>query len=301
MITASETSKTTPIIPAYKMPGHENVKKILEELHALEKNIVQNWNISYPALYSFLLTTITELCTSLHCPVPAQIGICFQGINSQQAIAQIMTDGSTQLYVGSELIKRSLLDDADEKAASVYRSFRWIIAHELGHLHDPKFKFFAQSFIIRTIADKIAKIYLCIGIINLLFPITKTVISLHPSFIIAAGAFLLLKKILGIALYRSFEYSADKIALQALPDFDLKDMQEALYGMRAAIKPLLDTDPTNKLSLFVRTTFPSIRDRVFYKKILEASVFYLHPSMNKRIKRVKKLMSLSMPQRKNNR
>jgi hypothetical protein len=288
MVTTHDIVKTKKILPAYKMPHSENVTKILEELDALEKNIVQNWNITYPTLYSFLLTTITDLCAALHCPVPAQIGICFEGVNSQQAIAQIMTDSSTHLYVGSKLIKRSLLDDADEKAASAYRSFRWIIAHELGHLCDPKFKIFAQSFVVRNIIDKIAKVYLGLGIIKMLFPVTQAVIFIHPNFIVAVGAFIVLKKIMIILLHRSFEYSADKIALRGLPEFDIKDMQNALDDMITAIKPLLYADPTNKLNLLVGKNFPSIKNSVIYKKILEASIFYLHPSRSKRIRRILK-------------
>ncbi len=289
MISVSETLKTTTITPAYKMPNPENVAKILEELCALEKNVVQNWNIIYPTLWAFLQTTVTEICAPLNCPVPAII-IDFRIVQSQQASAHIMTDGSTQLYIGSDLIKRSLILDADAKSAPAYRSFRWVIAHEIGHLCDPKFKMFGRSFALRNIADKIAQAWLGLGMINMLWPASKTIVNLPQGFLIAAASFIILKKIFIMALQRSWEYSADRIALQALQDFDANDMQNALNSMIGAMKPLFASDPSSKLNLFF-ANYPSVKETALYKKVLKASYFYAHPSTNKRIAHIKRITS----------
>lgn len=268
------------------MTDHETNLKIVDDLLALEKKPVNDWNVVYPALFNFLQTMVTELCASLKCASPDFFTIHFQGIQAQQASAYIMTNRTTQFHIGAELLKKYLVNHDPKKAHENYQALRWVVAHELGHLADPVFNMFARTYFVRNFIENACLFAFLFAGGNMILNNTS-----HALFV-GMASFMIVKKIFLILLHRKFEYNADRISLQAVPGIELKVIEKTLRSMQNAIMPLCHMDTTTKLYRFVGVYFPALCNSSWYKKIVEMTFFYLHPSLNRRMKKLASCMLL---------
>ncbi|MBX9831110.1 M48 family metalloprotease [Candidatus Babeliales bacterium] len=283
MLTTPEITPATPTI-APALSEQETITHVLKELEDL-KNIVLienntgDWSITHPMLFGFILTTVAKLSVPLACRMPDHFFIDFKGIQSEQASAHIMTNGTTQLHVGSELIRKSLTEEDNLSL----RSLQWTLAHELSHLCDPKFKLSAKLYLVRDFLNKFGLYFATFSLAQMVFQNTG-----HQAFFAACG-FIILNKIFTIALHRNYEYTADKLSLQAMPDITLSEIENTLTSMQQAVKPLCLTEPTNAINMLIGGCFPSLKSKKLYKKIVLLSFFSLHPSISKRLEYLKKL------------
>lgn len=283
------------IIPALPesletVPPRDIMITIGQELDALEKNLVNGWDVLYPTLYNFFQRTVSELCIPLNCQ---QVNwfIIFSGLQSHQTSAHILRDGSKQLHIGVAFIRKSLIDVAPQEAEALYQSFRWTVAHEMGHLSDQNFISYAQSFFVRGVLNNVAQLLFIIGAINLLLPSTTEWINVGPKLCLAGAAFLLLQAIGTVLLFRNFEYSADKAALRALPNLNPDNAATALKIMTSAIHEHALEDQNNKWYVYFGAHSDVIRQSTLYQKIVRSSYFWLHPSIAKRIAHIRKLQA----------
>jgi hypothetical protein len=284
---------TPQTIVTYTTPLDDvTVQTMTTELAALEQRPVNGWDVVYPTLYNTLRGIAQEFCTSLSCTVP-HIFITFQGIQRHQASAHLMTDGTTQLHIGVDFIRATLLNTATPDREVSHRAFRWAIAHEIGHLNDPAFNRFGRSYQLRTILDGAAQGCAAIGLVGwaataLAFMNTPDHITIVPSNInypavLGVGiAFMVLKALVITVLHRKFEYTADAIAARLIDDGDHQAMTLALTTMITAIRSSI-TNP------YAQATWPMLRLYGWlYQRGTTARLFFLHPSMERRVKRLQK-------------
>jgi len=246
-------------------------EKISKELDALQINPVNGWETAYPSLFNWLNNLIKELSSKMDCKAPNLV-LNFNYIQRQQASAQIMLDGSTQIHIGSELIKKFVLQNRTYKS---YNAFRWTIAHELGHLIDPAFTRYGASYKINKFINYCVLFVLYGSIAHVFFP----TFSAFPAAYCITGtiSFMLLKKIFIIILHRQFEYNADKYSFK-LNEFSIEDVKYSLTGMTDAIKQEMhEHSIANQRASW-------LNNRISY-----ITTFYLHPKISTRILKLSKM------------
>lgn len=262
----------------------ETIALITQELDALEKKPINGWDLTYKMLFTFLNTTVNELCIQAHIQTPPGLIIQFQKPATWQAAAYIMTDKSTQLHIGATSI-RNVLSAPEADTAIRYQEFKWIIAHELGHLVDPLFKTYATTYQLRLILKKAITLIGYSGGIGMIWPRWAAFINISPYVLIGGSVtacFALY--VFTILIHRKFEYQADLIAKTIYPDCSLKNIEKALHSMHDPIKQfcLTYTPATPKTALEI--WFPSVGSFTLYKKYLCWHFFKLHPQIRQRIK-----------------
>jgi hypothetical protein len=252
-----------------------------QELALLEKNPCNGWNATYPTLYSTLFKIIEEISTTYKHKMP-DLFIVFTGINKHQALAQIMTDGSTQIYLGTDFIRTYLLNPS-ARNSKTYQAFRWIIAHEVGHLCDPGFKFFAQLFSLRFIIDKSASMLFVGSLAALPFSYNNPDTFIWATKLFTASTlFIIGKKVTLTLLQRKFEYAADALSVKGFSQLDFDTIKTALTNITNAIKSSYPNPYENSNNTIMRYV-----GNVF-KKLTLFNLFIGSPSIDKRIKRLQK-------------
>jgi hypothetical protein len=278
MITTAE--KTNPITTSTNFETLDQclIDTMARELNELEKNPIDGWNLAYPTLYNTLYATTGELCAKLGCPIP-YLFIDFQGTQRHQASAFLMTDGAKQLHMGVDFLREYLLDQSPENRQKSNNLFRWIIAHELGHFCDPTFNLYGRAFFVRRFLFNFAFAG-SIGVaIGLLFRPQTWNDSRY--FFVASVLLLIVNGITSIILHRKFEYFADKKAGNIVTDVDADDIKNMLTTMTTTIRDGI-TSPFDNLSGYTAQFFAWC-----YKKFKRAQIFALHPSVDKRIERMR--------------
>jgi hypothetical protein len=249
------------------------VEKISDELQKLEKNPIHGWDKIYVNLYTTLNSIIEELSVKINCPAP-YLFIDFNGINKYQAATHIMTDKTTQLHIGIEFIRKYLLCKEPENIKIKHSCFIWIIAHELGHLADPKMHLFARSYKIRIIMNRAISICISVGAINVIFPGS---IGLSNTYLLPLGTSLFVfNKLATALLHRSFEYTADKNSLRCFDNFDPKISKTVLTEITSTIKKDIEKNASHNSS------FIGNLKKIF----IQLKTFALHPSVDRRINRL---------------
>ncbi len=280
MITNAE--KTNPISLPTNLQALDQclIDTMARELDELEKNPVHGWNLTYPTLFNTLYVTTGELCAKLGCTIP-YLFIDFQGIQRHQSSAILMTDGSKQLHIGVDFLRKHLLTQPQENRQKSYNLFRWIIAHELGHFCDPIFNLYGRTFFVRRLLFNLALGGSIGGIIGSL--VQSQTWNNNRYFFVACGLFLIINGIASIILHRKFEYFADKKAVGVVTDVDCNDIKIMLTEMTSMIRASI-TSPFDNLSGYTAQTFAWC-----YKKYKRTQIFMLHPSVDKRIARILKM------------
>lgn len=260
----------------------DKILQVKTELDALEKTPINGWDRVYPTLFQTLQTRVDQISKEMGCPPPPLV-IRFdlpalpmiQSLQSYQASAVMLSNGTTQLHLGSNFIRTFLLTPNGEERPVMEEAFRWSIAHEIGHLSDSLFHAYAKSFSLRTFFDLVTTTMCIGGAANLIFPNQFAFFSLP--ILLTALLLKTLKKGGLIILHRSLEYRADKIALE-YPALEVNPAaaQRALQIMTTHIKHRIKRDKGNNLLH---------RLQIFYYKI---NSFLLHPSIEKRMRHMKK-------------
>jgi len=202
-----------------------------------------------------------------------------------------MTDGTTQLHIGTEFIRATLLNRTAQNRELAHRAFRWAIAHELGHLCDPVFNRFGRTYNMRIFLDNAAQGCAVIGLVGwaataLAFmnaPGHITIVPSNINYTAVLGvsvAFMILKALVIKILERRFEYTADATAARLVDDGDRQAITHALTTMTTAIR----TSITNPYAL---ATWPMLRCYGWcYQRGTLAKLFFLYPSIESRLKRL---------------
>jgi hypothetical protein len=278
MITTTEKTAPITVLANPEVLDQIVIDTMIKELNELEKNPVNGWNLTYPTLFNTLNTTTGELCAKLGCTIP-YLFIDFQGTQRHQACAHLMTDGSKQLHIGIDFLRECLLSQPHENRQKAYSAFRWTIAHELSHFCDPKFTLFGRLFLARRFLNNVAIGGFLGGIVGLMGqPQAWNNVRL---LVIASGLFLILKGVASIFMHRKFEYFADAKSVGVIDDVDLNDIKDTLTKMTAAIRDCIHSSYENSPSYFLKLFAWG------YRKFKLAQIFLLHPSINKRIARMK--------------
>lgn len=269
--------------------NQETLDIVAQELHDLEKNPTAGWDVRNPTLYNVLLTVTQELSSKFGQPVP-HIVIAFQGHFRYQAAAQLMTDGSKQIWFGIEFIRDFLINPPSEERFSMLRSFRWVVAHELGHLYDPWFQQFGKSYRIRALLDNVIMKLLYIGSIGCIASVVGiTAIALASALVIRIGLILYgFKGLFIVFLFRKFfEYKADRLSLICCDYFDVEDAQRALIEITKAIKNSIVKQPKNLNQNLVAKFFSWCFKQ--YKIWDYFGPFSMHPSISSRVAYMRKI------------
>ena len=254
---------------------------VTQELAALEANPVNGWNVIYPTLHDTLQGIIQELCTALNCTAPAMI-ITFLGVQRHQASAHLLTDGSTQLHIGVEFIRATLLNRNAQNHEARYRAFKWTIAHELSHLCDPAFNRYGRAYQIRLILDKVASTCLFLSLVSFMpgASVFLGTTTNYTAILIASATFMVLNTLFVAVLHRRFEYFADAMAARLVDDSDQQAITLALTTMTTAIRNSI-TNPYAQASSSLLRLYGWC-----YQKSTLTKLFFLHPSIEKRLKRL---------------
>ncbi|MFA5306987.1 MAG: hypothetical protein WC365_06080 [Candidatus Babeliales bacterium] len=280
MITTTEKTNQNAIHTNFQALDQCLINTMARELDELEKNPVHGWNLAYPTLFNTLYATTGELCVNLGCTIP-YLFIDFQGTQRHQASALLMTDGSKQLHMGADFLRKYLLNQPQENRQKSYNLFRWIIAHELGHFCDLKFNLYGRAFWARRFLFNFAIGGSIGGIIGSL--VQPQAWNNTKYFVVASGLLLIITGIVSIILHRKFEYFADKKAVGVVTDVDADDIKNMLTKMTATIRDGI-TSPFDNLSGYTAQFFACC-----YKKFKRIQIFVLHPSVDKRIERMRML------------
>jgi len=273
----TEEKNNTPIIPQFTgFPLSPEVKEqISQDLDALEKNPINNWDKVYPTLFTMLNDTVQELCTKASCSRPG-IVIRFKDRDSHQALAMILTNGSTQLHIGAELIRTFLLTPAPADALAMSKAFTWTLAHEIGHLSDSLFKGYAKAYLPRNVATRVANFCFFIGIANTISPGALTTFN-GTNLLVGSLVFMCFQQLVTIFLHRQFEYRADNSVAQSTTENTSQDAKIALTTMTAAI------NTWDQQAIVLQT---SLSKAIVKFKLWKLS--FLHPTISERIARLKK-------------
>jgi Zn-dependent protease with chaperone function len=194
-----------------------------------------------------------------------------------------MTDGTTQLHIGADFIRTTLLNHTAQDQQKMHRAFRWAIAHEISHLCDPAFNRFGRTYNIRIVLDNVAQICCFMGLLSFMPGTSVFLGSANYTAIFGlSAAFIALKGLCITRLHRRFEYTADAMAARLVDDNDQQSMTLALTTMTTAIRSSI-TNP------YAQATWPMLRlYGWFYQRGTTAKLFFLHPSMERRVKRLQK-------------
>lgn len=254
------------------------IETITQELNALIKNPVGGWNVIYPTLYNTLQAVIDDLATKLQCPTPL-LFIDFYGIPSYQASALLMLDGSSQLHIGANFIKKLLLNASSDNPTTRYNAFRWTIAHELSHLSDPTFRLYGNLYSMRKVFTNVVTLLFFFGLATSLWSSLPGCLNfLTPLRMLSVGAaFWVIRKMFLIKLFRNFEYAADEKTMSISDTFTPHDAHYALRSIVSDMSSFLKAPydkSTSNLVRFIGTC---------YERYMIIKLFHLHPSIQKRI------------------
>lgn len=275
--------------------SESNRTKIAEELLALETKPINGWDTIYPTLFAFLRDNVSELVTQANMHKTPGIVIRFEKPNTWQMSAQLMTDSSTQIHFGAEYLRNFIINPSQQDIATSYDQFRWVIAHELGHLSDPLYVLYGKSFKIRTLFNRMLLVLFYLGLLGLCWNRMASFLFYHPlCFIGTSLALDITQRAFTILLFRKFEYNADKKSLSIFPPARPQLIEEALTKMQNPIIAFsYNPNPENPRTVLEKL-FPAITHYSWYKKYLVMRYFYLHPYYKKRVNRIKKIKALSL-------
>ena len=288
------------------------VVKAALEITVLEKQpLPNNWNILYPHVFTLLCRSVIPISNQAGMPVIPLIGIITKGVSSHQMVAQTLITGQQHLLIGSNLIKKQLLDpltttlQTPATINSRRNEFEWVVAHEIGHLNDPVIRTYSRGIApLLNITSFVARILFVGGILNLLIPGMYVFFPSLVSWPIVGYSALtvVVIKMIQILIHRFCEYRADAMSLQYFPNVELKDMENALSSILGNIKHMLfaklaspnnTLQASNNVACRVLGNLLSLITRVYnscYKTIVLTYTSHLHPSLPKRLAYMKALM-----------
>lgn len=247
----------------------EVIKTLSSELDALQEDRAAGWATRYPTLYNWILDQIKELSEVIGCNAP-NLFLRFDLIQREQALIYRLPNNEVQIHIGVELIRKFVFRD---QSLASYNSFKWVIAHEIGHVSDQKFKLFAANISYIQFINKIAVFAYAGAIINAL----STWSLLSVKILLGILAFIGVSWLVTTMLRRHFEYVADDISM-ATGFFNIEDAEHALTSMTISIKK--DTaEFLNSLQGAAKIN----------QQLMIASASMIHPSIKNRIARMKKV------------
>lgn len=268
-------------------PSKEQIEIIGQELDLLEKNPINGWDLQYPNLFKFVSSSLEEVSLIMNCPTPG-IVIRFaqdksplrEAIFSYQATAILFTNNTQQLHIGADFLRSFVLNNEESKGK--YKAFLWTIAHEIGHLNDPLFKMYGQSYYVRSFIDTFCVTFLFLWVGNLVAP---NIISLpiHNLLLTIGIGTWLCKKTIIIVLHRKFEYTADAATLNNKFEFTSSDAKTALTIMIAQIKNLIALKNL-AFSFFIPKILQS-----YFNRLIEFKIFMYHPKVENRVQALNSL------------
>jgi hypothetical protein len=288
MNTQQNTFDLQAMVPLF---DEATIAQIAQDLDALQKTPINSWDNVYPTLFKSLNSVVEQLCAAMNCPRPGlvirfdapQVAI-MMSLQSYQASAMLMTNGSTQLHIGANFIRRFLLTPTQHNIVAMHRAFLWSIAHELGHLTDPMFKAYGNTHRARAIFDRVTLILSISGAISFFLP--AHIVLINPFVFLATAGLMLTKTVAVMALHWQFEYAADKQTLfNREQGFCPDDAQLALEVMTAEITQCIERR-TARIpgSGVIDQLLATITRRHFLSKS-----FAVHPSISSRIERMNQL------------
>jgi hypothetical protein len=267
----------------------EMMSKANEELDAHENNIVNNWNILYPHLFTMLNKIVVPISIKAGLPTIPAIAVLFTGAPRHNAMALIFPNGSRQLNIGSGLIRTLLFQAPSEDSDDLFCQFQWVIAHEIGHFADPIFQKYTQFSSLFVVLNWIAQLILIAGITAMFLPMvfSHRLVVLAPNLIATGCIGMLIHQCVLMILHRKFEYAADATSVRLLENFRPEDAQMALTFMNNKIaQDLFCNQPKTKNNLVIKAY------NACYKKIRWAWASRRHPSPEVRINKLKKVCTL---------
>ena len=284
MLTSTEHVEPIVIPPLCEAPDEAAIEVMTCELAELEKKPVHGWDVHCPTLYKTIYALTEELCSRANCTKP-NLFIGLTGINKHQASAHLMMDGTTQLHLGVDFVKTFLLAKSSENRALMYRAFRWTLAHEVGHLCDPLFKKFGRFYNVRRIFNQLITGLFLLGMVSLIPGAHLVLGAVNSALILAISmSFAVLQKVVLILLHRKFEYFADAKSVGIIDDLDFVVVERALTTMdhatRSAIIDPYEHAPDRASQLL----------GAYGKKFAIAKLSLGHPSINKRMQRLQKIL-----------
>lgn len=288
-IQAAYEELTTKLSQEIKHTCEEMETKAKEELDAHEKNIVNNWNILYPHLFTMLNKIVVPISIKAGLPTIPAIAVLFTGAPRHNAMALIFPNGSRQLNIGSSLMRTLLFQAESEDSDDLFRQFQWIIAHEIGHFADPIFQKYAQLSLLFLLLYWTAQLILIAGVTAMFLPIlfSQTLVTLAPHLIATGWIGLLIHQCILIILHRRFEYAADATSARLLENFIPEDAQIALTFMNDKIAQDLFCHLSKRKNSLVIKAYNAC-----YKKIRWSWASRLHPAPERRINLLKKAFEL---------
>lgn len=268
----------------------EILATISHELTELEKKPINGWDAVYPTLFNFLNDNLKELCASTTLSTMPGIVVRFDKIQTWQASAMVMTDGSMQMHIGAEFIRNFVLNTDEANLAPGYEQFKWVIAHELGHLCDPAFISYCKAFTLRSIINQSLSIIFYAGLIGFFWPRWADFLGVNPMLLMGISTALsIIQYIATIIIFRKFEYNADKISMTIHHTCSPEQAGQAIEMIRTPIVAFASTCNPLEPKTILESYFPMIANFSLYKKYLLYSYFHLHPSIKSRVIRLKQI------------
>jgi hypothetical protein len=296
--TLETLTTTTPIQPIEITPApsnpwqpltHEEKLLVIAELDSLQKdtlqtNIIQNWDSKYKILFNAIQVRLAVLAERLGCLTPC-FYLHFGGGWNHNAAATIQRDYSKAMHIGVDFLRTYLLCPEEENNQKNHAVFMWIIAHELGHLHDTLFFSYGKRPFLFSSAPSVFFMILGLTALDTLSLFEKAI--LYPVAIC-------LGTITHILLRRHFEYNADKFAIGIVDEFDPEHLANALSemsklsvaeGLKAQDALLASiTETTPGFMGLVKWVFT--KGSLWYQNMI---VREFHPPIHRRIARIIKL------------
>lgn len=313
MMNQHEIIPTTAVViptPAidYTKPLDPELKAVLnQELDALSAKPANGWDATYPTLYNTLNAIVTEYAAAMNCPKPALV-LEFTGVNACQARAEVMTDGSTRMYIGTGFIRALLLSNNEAHAPLLHRSFRWTIAHEMAHLADPTLRWWAKMFKVRVFIKSMARVQLTVGLVSffLSFIPAFAQVPFHVYLYLGAGLNIFYF-LFELGLHHMLEYHADIGAMKTADHFSVQEPVCALTAMndaiaivaeqeadkaRAALDDVFALMPDEKQTAFLKMQY-NVRLALLSGRVFKEKFFrnLYHPSYDNRIAAIEKLQA----------
>jgi len=203
----------------------EEKPAILAELEALEKQPTNGWDVKYPTLFKALTDAVASAAGQLNMPAPGLVIQC-KGLWTPNALAMIFPGNVTQMHLGAHFLKTYFLCTDEHTADQRHAFFEWVLMHELSHLADPAFKFYAQHRQFFQYASAAGVMLIEVGVIGYWVP----VIPMWPLLGLGAALVIASKFALKWAHYR-FEYTADAGATRALRPCNLTVIESGLKNI----------------------------------------------------------------------
>lgn len=260
----------------YTKPLDAELKAILaKEMDAFLAQPAAGWDLTYKTLYKTLHAFIVEFSSKMRCPEP-NLMLDFAGAYKHQGAAFFMSDGTTRLYLGTAFIQKFLINPPARQEELHHRCFRWVIAHELGHLCDPSLNRWANWAKARSIVVSMGNMFTMIGVMHTVFSVLPYLSAIaSPQYLLFLAIGLGLKggyNGLEILLQRRFEYFADKRSMQTDDQFSTQELEFALGIMNAEIAAAQSQAPALTIK----------------QRILSYKLSFFHPSIKKRVAALQK-------------